>query len=201
MNGYEQAQGQIAGHGYNDVDVSTWTAWPWDGQLTPRALEPPAQAEPDRAGLDESECLVCAGIAAWDTDYLLWRDEHWVIGLPKEGSPFPLAFLLMPRRHADLQDLNGPEARSQGELLTAIERVARQVMHVPRIQVARWGDGAHHLHWWITARPTGMLQLRGTFMALWSLVLPAREAQAGRAAALEVLSHLVQAGHGELIAP
>ena len=46
---------------------------------------------------------------------------------------------------------------------------------MPRVQVLRWGDGGEHLHWWLLARPTGILQLRGTFLALWDDILPARD--------------------------
>lgn len=80
----------------------------------------------------------------------------------------------MPRRHADLRDLTPQEAGRQGELLAAIEAAATASLPISRIQVARWGDGGEHLHRWLYARPTGMLQLRGTFLSHWDDLLPPR---------------------------
>ncbi|MEO7269845.1 MAG: hypothetical protein ABIW49_11630 [Knoellia sp.] len=38
--------------------------------------------------------------------------------------------------------------------------------------MSRWGDGGSHAHVWFIARPVGMSQLRGTYMAVWDDLLP-----------------------------
>lgn len=121
---------------------------------------------------------------------MVWFDEHWMLAAAQDSS-LPFGAFLMPRRHADLQDLTTAEAHRQGELLARIEQAATEVLAVPRIQVARWGDGGEHLHWWLYARPIGALQLRGTFLSHWDDLLPARPEQDLRADAFEVAARLV----------
>ena len=87
-------------------------------------------------------------------------------------------------------------------LLTYTERAACEVLDLPRVQVARWGDGAEHLHWWLFARPTGMAQLRGTFVTLWEDLLPLSDPAALRADLDLVAARLVElAGGTALPAP
>lgn len=86
----------------------------------------------------------------------------------------------MPRRHTDLADQSPAEAARLGELLALTERAVIDVLDVPRIHANRWGDGSEHLHWWLYGRPTGALQLRGTFLAIWDDLLPARTPHALR---------------------
>jgi hypothetical protein len=71
---------------------------------------------------------------------------------------------------------------------------------IPRIQVARWGDGSEHLHWWLYARPTGQLQLRGTFLSHWDDLLPGGDAAAARADGELFAATLVEFVGGELVA-
>lgn len=194
---YDRVSQVLAEQGPVDPGWAQRPSWPFEGALVVRALDPPADEEPARSGADGRGCFVCVGVAASDADYLVWTDDLWVLGLPAEGSPLPFALFLMPRRHADLAGLSRAEAARQGELLTALEQAATQVLAVPRIQVARWGDGTEHLHWWLFARPTGMLQLRGTFLSHWADVLPPRPQEELRADSLLVVDRLVELAGGE----
>ena len=65
--------------------------------------------------------------------------------------------------------------------------------------MTRWGDGTEHLHWWLFARPTGQLQLRGTFLSHWDDLLPAGDPMTARADCESVAARLVQLAGGELV--
>jgi diadenosine tetraphosphate (Ap4A) HIT family hydrolase len=197
---YDRVHAVIGDSGYREPDFSSWMSWPWVGDLTTKPLDPPVAAEPARAGGGGAgDCQICTWSQDPDIDYLIWRDETWMIGLPFEPSSLPFAAFLMPRRHADLQDLTPAESARQGELLTGIERAACAVLAVPRIQVARWGDGSEHLHWWMFARPTGQLQLRGTFLALWDDLLPGADSAATRSNGELLAAKLVELAGGEVV--
>ena len=43
---------------------------------------------------------------------------------------------------------------------------------IARVHNYRFGDGATHLHYWFLARPEGMMQLRGSCLAIWDDLLP-----------------------------
>lgn len=171
----------VAREGYRESDLQQWSSWPWTGELSPKALDAPVDVEPARRGAGGVECGQCAGAASLDPGYVVWHDDLFFLGLPFEPRGLPFALFLMPRRHAELATLTVNEAARQGELLAAIDASAQAVLDVPRIQVALWGDGSEHLHWWLYARPTGMLQLRGTFLSHWDDLLPAAPAAEFRA--------------------
>lgn len=193
---FARVSAQIAETGHRSSDWSQWSSWPFEGELTPKPLQPPEQ-EPDRRGLGGQDCFVCDRVADQDRNYIIWQDEHAILGLPAEPRGLPFATFLMPREHADLADLPLPTAARMGELLTLIERAACDVLEVPRIQAARWGDGGEHLHWWLFARPTGMLQLRGTFLSHWDDILPGAPLEQLRADLDLVAARLVDLAGGE----
>lgn len=196
---YDRVRAAIDDSGYREPDFAGWTSWPWSGELTTRDLDPPVAAEPARSGGGGADCKICAWSQDPDRDYLIWRDELWMIGLPFEPGSLPFAAFLMPRRHADLQDLTPAESARQGELLTALERAVCAVLPVPRIQVARWGDGNEHLHWRLYGRPSGQLQLRGTFLSLWDDLLPLGDADRVRADSAAVVAELIALVGGEAL--
>lgn len=187
---YLRVRAAIATDGYRDSDLQR--SWPWTGALTPKGLDAPADSEPPRKGAGGLDCFICEGSRTLDPEYVVWSDDLMMLGVPSQPSALPFALFLMPRRHADLCELTRAEAARQGELLAGIERAACEVLTVPRIQVARWGDGVEHLHWWLYARPTGMLQLRGTFLSHWDDLLPPRPARDARSDADLVVARLLE---------
>lgn len=193
---FARVSGEVERSGYRPTDWGQWSSWPFEGELHPKALEAPGE-EPPRRGTGGEGCFICDKIAAGDTTYSFWSDEHAILGVPAEPRALPFAAFLMPRVHADLADLPLPTAARMGELLTLIERAACDVLHVPRIQAARWGDGGEHLHWWLFARPTGMLQLRGTFLSHWDDILPTRPIEALRVDLDRVAVRLAELAGGE----
>ena len=199
---YARVRAGIETDGYRAGPWAQWPTWPFEGDLEVRALAPPADEGP-RTGVGGVDCAQCERSRVDDPSaYIFWRDDLAMLGAPFQESSLPFRCYLMPRRHADLSDLTREEAARLGELLMYAERAACEVLEVPRVHVARWGDGTEHLHWWLFARPTGMAQLRGTFVTLWEDLLPVLDRAALRADLDVVAARLVElAGGAALPAP
>jgi diadenosine tetraphosphate (Ap4A) HIT family hydrolase len=148
--------------------VHEWETFPFDGDMRPRALEPPTEVDRPRHGEGGVDCARCA---ASDEEYL-WTGERWrVHGLGPTG--LPAIVMLEPREHyADPGDLPDDLAAELGILLARIERAVRAIGDIGRVHVCRWGDGSEHLHWWFMARPARIPQLIGSFAAIWDDILP-----------------------------
>ncbi len=192
---YQRMSQRIAEQGHRDQDPSGWKSWPWDEGYVVRTLDGPTD-EPLRGGAGGVDCLVC-GANDDPGDHVIWWDETAMVIRKIEGSPLPFMAFLMPRRHADLGTLTESEAARMGVLLTLIERSVTEVLDVPRIHASRWGDGGEHLHWWLYGRPRGVLQLRGTFLALWEDILPVRDLDEERRDLDRVMARLVELAGGE----
>ena len=195
---YARVRASLDAEGYRDVDPTEWPSFPFvEGGVRP--MGPPSE-ERTREGAGGVDCVLCERSRAEDPrDYVFWRDELMMLGAPFQTSGLPLVCYLMPRRHADLRDLTDREARRTGELLVFLERAACDVLDVPRIQVARYGEGVEHLHYWVFARPTGIARLRGSFLTLWDEVLPHTDV-ASRRADLDLLAaRLVQLAGGQAL--
>jgi diadenosine tetraphosphate (Ap4A) HIT family hydrolase len=160
---YERAAGAL-----RMPPVHEWETFPFDGDMRPRALEPPVEAERPRFGEGGVECRRCA---AADEEYL-WVGERWrVLGLGPTG--LPAVVMLEPRaHHAEPGDLPDELAAEQGLMLGRVERAVRAIGDIGRVHVCRWGDGSEHLHWWFMARPARIAQLVGSFAAVWDDILP-----------------------------
>ena len=148
--------------------VHEWETFPFDGNLRPRALQPPVEDEAPRYGEGGVDCRACA---KRDEDYL-WTTERWrLLALGPTG--LPVVLLLEPRQHyAEPNDLPNELAAECGELIGRIERAVRGVGEIGRVHVCRWGDGSEHLHWWFMARPARIPQLIGSFAAIWDDIVP-----------------------------
>lgn len=196
---YARVRAAIETDGYREAAWPQWPTWPLKGGIRPRALRPP-DGEPSRSGAGGVGCVQCERSRTDDpSTYLFWRDELAMLGAPFGGSSLPLCCFLMTRRHADLSDLTTEEAGRIGELQMYLERATCEVLDVPRVQIARWGDGAEHLHWAVFARPTGATQLRGTFLTMWDDLLPLRDPAALRADLDRVAARLVELAGGEAL--
>lgn len=166
--------------------VEEWETFPFDGEMRPRRLDPPAPFEEPREGEGDRPCTSCG---APDEDYL-WTNESWRLRpVPRNG--LPVVVLLETRSHFDAPgDLPPDLAAEMGVLLGRVERAVRSVAHVGRVHVCHWGDGGAHLHWWFMARPARLGQLRGSFAAIWDDVLPPTPQDVWRANLEQVVSHL-----------
>ncbi|MFI9004939.1 hypothetical protein [Streptomyces sp. NPDC053541] len=125
--------------------------------------------EPARSGEGGAEeCPTCRK----PVEEALWADEHWRVDAVGSELRLPAVVMLQPRGHYDLTDLPAERAVELGPMLQRVERAMLGLGGVARVHVNRWGDGAAHLHFWLLARPAGMLQLRGTLLPLWEELLP-----------------------------
>ncbi|MEU0409132.1 hypothetical protein ABZ307_15145 [Streptomyces griseorubiginosus] len=149
--------------------VADWETFPFDGELQVKRLQPPVLPEPARHGEDGPEqCRTCLK----PVTEALWADDHWRLDAIGTESRLPAVVMLQPRGHYDLTDLPTERATELGPLLQRAERAVLGLDGVARVHVNRWGDGAAHLHFWLLARPSGLLQLRGTFLPVWEELLP-----------------------------
>ena len=157
------------------TDLFAWDVFPFakdaEGRVHIRQLDQPVLPEPPRNGEDgPGDCVICDKP---DESYL-WTDEHWRVAYqdPKQRRGAVATLFLEPRVHTDLGDLSAERAVELGPMIVRVERALASLEGVGRVHVNRWGDGLAHLHLWFTARPAGMLQLRGTFLPLWNALLP-----------------------------
>ena len=149
---------------------SEWDIFPFELEgLRTRPLQPPVLPEPPRGGDPGGpECWRCA-----DPDKgVLWSDERWVVVGWGEPLGVPVAAVLMPKAHLDLGELDEAHAAELGVLTVRITRAIQALGDIGRVHVYKWGDGGAHLHLTFLARPAGLLQLRGSNLALWEEMLP-----------------------------
>jgi diadenosine tetraphosphate (Ap4A) HIT family hydrolase len=148
--------------------VEEWETFPFDGELRPRQLAPPAEVDTPRRGEGGVDCDRCGS----PDDAYFWANERWRLqALGPTGLPF--VALLEPREHyAEPGDLPRELAAELGVLQGRIERAIRELDHIGRVHVCRYGDGGEHLHWWFIARPVRLPQLVGSFIAIWDDILP-----------------------------
>ena len=168
--------------------VEEWETFPFEGDLRPRALQPPVEHEEPRLGAGGVDCRRCTA----PDDEFIWMNERWRLHALDAPTGLPVNVILVPREHfAELGDLPDELAAELGILLGRIERAVRSVGEIGRVHVCKWGDGGEHLHWWFMARPARIPQLIGSFAAIWDDILPPvpegvwRENLAAVAAALE----------------
>lgn len=149
-------------------DLAEYSTFPFALPVTVRPLDEPATLEPDRMGEDGVDCWLCT---APDGEFL-WTDERWRLSLATPSSLRGVV-LLQPRVHAQsFGDLPPTEAAELGPTVARVQRAVQALGGIGRVHVNYWGDGAAHLHLWFQPRPYGQLQLRGTFLGMWSVLLP-----------------------------
>ncbi|MEU6352960.1 hypothetical protein ABZ896_27140 [Streptomyces sp. NPDC047072] len=150
--------------------VADWETFPFEGDdLRVKPLRPPVLPEPARAGEHgPEECRTCNR----PLSEALWADDHWRLDPVGTESRLPAVVLLQPRGHYDLSGLPAERTAELGPLLQRAERAVLGLDGIARVHVNRWGDGSAHLHFWLLARPAGLMQLRGTFLAVWEELLP-----------------------------
>lgn len=149
---------------------SEWDIFPFEVEsLRTRPLQPPVLPEPPRGGESGPEaCRRCQDPERG----AVWADERWVLVRFDEPLGLPFGAALMPRAHLDLGDLDETHAAELGVLTVRIDRAVRALGGIGRVHVCKWGDGGAHLHLMFLARPAGLLQLRGSNLALWEEMLP-----------------------------
>src|SRR5437016_10559917 len=103
--------------------VEEWDSFPFDGEMTPRALRPPVEREAPRHGEGGVNCRRCA---ASDDEYI-WTEGRWRL-YSLEPNGLPVVVLLEPREHFSAPgDLPDEIAAELGIMLSRIERAIRSI--------------------------------------------------------------------------
>lgn len=167
-----------------------WEIFPFEPEsLRVKPLAPLTLPEPPRHGEAGRSCGRCD-----DPDEgVVWGNARW--SLIRSGeSRLPLDLMLMPRAHLDLVDLDDSMAAELGVISTRVARAVEALDAVGRVHVYRFGDGGAHLHVFLLGRPAGILQLRGSNLALWEEMLPALPADAASSTTAVALAALADLG-------
>ncbi|MCU1590880.1 MAG: hypothetical protein JWP11_2136 [Frankiales bacterium] len=150
-------------------DQAGWEIFPFEaGSLQVKPLEPPSLPEPPRNGEGGQPCSRCAEPERG----VVWGNDRWVLTRFATPPGVPFIAMLMPREHLDLGELDEAMAAEMGVLLVRLERAVRGLPGIGRVHINRWGDGGAHLHLFAIGRPAGLMQLRGSNLALWDDLLP-----------------------------
>jgi diadenosine tetraphosphate (Ap4A) HIT family hydrolase len=165
--------------------VEEWETFPFEGDIRPRALLPPAPDEKLRNGKGGVECHACKKTA----DDLIWDDAHWQL-TAVGPTGLPIVLILEPKEHYDIDTLPPERSAELGPLMQRIERAVRASGDIGRVHIGRWGEGGEHLHWWFLARPARMRQLSDSFAAIWDDILPPVPEEIWRARVEQVVAAL-----------
>lgn len=180
---------------FNAAGIPGWEIFPFEGDLRVKPLDPPVLPEPPRNG--DPGGTPCQACAASDAEYI-WSDEHWRLRTFPEAA-IPALVMLEPRGHYDMADLPAERAAEQGVLFQRVERAIHGLGGIARVHVARFGDGASHLHWWFAGRPEGMVQLRGSCLLIWEDVLPKVDAKVWAQTNRRIAATMAEGGGAALI--
>ncbi|QAY64075.1 hypothetical protein ET495_13550 [Xylanimonas allomyrinae] len=182
-----------------DGSAMTWDIFPFEAAgLRLKPLQPMADTEPPRRGEDPATCW-CATPGA-ERPGTIWRNDRWVLRLV-EPSSLPLTLFLEPVAHHDLTGLTSELAAELGQLVVSVSGALEALPSVGRAHVAKYGDGAAHLHMFLFGRPARVPQLRGSPLQDWSECLPPVPADVLHANAAYVAGRVAVDMGGETVAP
>ena len=172
---YARAMASADGEGRLPVPPqSMWEIFPFEHEaLRVKPLEAPVLPEPPRGGEGGEGCWRCEHA---DED-AAWSDERWLLTDLGEPVGLPFAAVLSPRAHLDLGDLDDVHAADLGRMVVRITRAVESLASIGRVHVNKWGDGGAHLHVILLGRPAGLVQLRGSNLALWEEMFPRQPAE------------------------
>lgn len=153
--------------------VADWDIFPWevvDGQIVPRALQPPSD-EPARWGeSDDKPCGACTD--GFDAERIVWEDDVWVLTHPGAPSGLPIVLTLNTREHLDLGTLGDDQASQLGRITNRLTRIMENLPDIGRVHVNRWGDGGSHFHQLFFARTARLTGVLGSPAMEWDDILP-----------------------------
>jgi diadenosine tetraphosphate (Ap4A) HIT family hydrolase len=148
--------------------LDEWGTWPFEGDVTPRELEPPVDAERPRHGE--------GGVGCWRCEHpdedAIWANENWTVRPTQAPTGLPIVLFLETRKHVDFPELDDDLQSELGPLLVKVQRAVFAIPDIANVHVCRWGDGSEHCHVWFMARPARVQQLVGSFAAIWDDIVP-----------------------------
>jgi diadenosine tetraphosphate (Ap4A) HIT family hydrolase len=170
-------------------EQAMWEIFPFEpDSLRVKPLDPLTLPEPPRNGEGGAGCWRCT----YPDESVVWANERWTL-MPFDRPRLPFAAMLMPRAHLDLGDLDDAMAAELGVLAVRVVRAVEALDAIGRVHLNKFGDGGAHLHAFLLGRPAGLLQLRGSNLALWEEmfpVVPHADAAAVVAVAVDALADL-----------
>lgn len=166
---YARVIGQVGEHGRLPMPASSqWEVFPYEGEMAPKVLQPPVEAEQPRSGEGDRPCWCETGEPA----STIWRNERWIVASPDAPGGLPLILVLQPREHLDLSDLDDDRASELGRLTVRLHRIMAHLPNIGRVHVNKWGDGGAHLHVVLVARTARLPQVLGSMAIEWDDILP-----------------------------
>ena len=169
---------------------SMWEIFPFEHEtLRVKPLDPLTLPEPPRAGEDGAGCWRCEH----PLDGAAWANERWTL-TPFREPRLPFSAMLLPREDLDLADLDDAMAAELGVLAVRVARAVEALDSVGRVHLNKFGDGGAHLHAFLLGRPAGVLQLRGSNLALWEEMFPVVPADAAAAVVAVAVAALADLG-------
>ena len=152
--------------------VHEWDMFPWEiveGELQPKVVRPPLEAEAERSGAGGVDCHLCDG--GGDATRI-WENWSFHVKRPPAPSGLPLILWLNANEHLDFTDLSDDQAAEFGRLSVWLARIMTNLPNVGRVHVNRWGDGSEHMHAWFIARPARLPGIIGSLAVEWDEMLP-----------------------------
>jgi len=108
----EELYARVRSEGLRMPLVQEWETWPFEGELQPRALQPPVDVEAPRVGEEAAECWRCQK----GVENAIWSDERWLLTpIPEPEWPaVRRAPLSAPARRPRRAERRGRQAISGG---------------------------------------------------------------------------------------
>jgi diadenosine tetraphosphate (Ap4A) HIT family hydrolase len=145
-----------------------WDIFPWEGEMAPKVVQPPVEAEEPRGGEGGRPCSCENG----EPENMIWRNDRWAVTSRDEPSGLPLVLTLQPLEHLDFSDMDDDLAAEYGKVSNWLHRIMAGLPNIGRVHVCKWGDGGAHMHVWFVARPARMPNILGSPAIEWDEILP-----------------------------
>jgi diadenosine tetraphosphate (Ap4A) HIT family hydrolase len=145
-----------------------WDIFPWEGEMVPKVLKPPVEAEEPRWGEGDKPC----SCESDEPHNAIWRNDRWVVTSTEKPSGLPLILTLSPIEHLDFSDLDDDLAAEYGKVSNWLHRIMAGLPNIGRVHVCKWGDGGSHMHVWFIARTARLTTILGSPAIEWDEMLP-----------------------------
>lgn len=148
--------------------VGEWDIFPWEGEMAPKVVRPPLEAEAPRWGEGDKPCACRQG----EPENAVWRNERWVVTTTEKPTGLPLMLFLHTREHLDFDEMDDDLAAEFGLVTSWLHRIMAHLPNIGRVHVSKWGDGGSHLHVWFIARTARLPHILGSMAVEWNEMLP-----------------------------
>ncbi len=166
---YARVVAQVGEDGRLPMPASSeWDIFPYEGEMVPKVLRPPVEAEEPRWGEGGRRCSCEEG----EPENAIWRNERWVVTAPEKPGGLPLVLTLLPLEHLDFSDMDDDLAAEYGMVSSWLHRIMAGLPNIGRVHVCKWGDGGAHMHISFIARTARLSNVLGSMAIEWDEMLP-----------------------------